>query len=525
MKLRLLCLFIVIQIFAFGQSSSTLEKYNAHFEQAETYKKVSLYAESIEEINHALKIARRYNWKEKNIKATIFLAELMRQTKDFKKGIKVLRELSYSSEYPQLHVEKLGRMAALFHETTHLPDYQKFDSVEFYLKKALSLAEKFDFRREKAGLYNELGYRIGHKDVDSCLFLLGEASRIFIEEKDTQNYIVARTNMLRTYVTIKDSARMMSTFNELDGLVKGRDWHILKREVYSTMLAYYVKKGDSLNANYWRLKWTQVELANTKNISSVGLNSFRAIYETKKYQEEVKKKNDQLRKETRRRNEIIVYLGVLSLLSLGISLLLFRERKLKRKITEANDDYEMLLIESNHRIKNNLQMIISMLQYASQGLKKENSIALERMSTKIQTISALHKHLYMDVHNEQVELKGYFASIIELYQSILAQTFHIELDIDHVEIRSERIVYFGLIFNEMLTNTIEHRDSKENKLLVSVKLAGDYYHFSYQDDSAFDENGEAGTGTVLIQQLVNRVKGTNFQVQRDLGKYEFDFRV
>ena len=75
--------------------------------------------------------------------------------------------------------------------------------------------------------------------------------------------------------------------------------------------------------------------------------------------------------------------------------MLFNRLKITRKqkvdIEVANENYEMLLVESNHRIKNNLQMILSMLEYKAikSGKRTEE---LEKITGNIKAISSLHKH-------------------------------------------------------------------------------------------------------------------------------------
>jgi two-component sensor histidine kinase len=525
MKRTLLFLFLLIANFGalYGQNTPSSNTFESHFELAKKYEGLSLYAESIDEINLAIQIAENKGWKKKIVAASIFLAETKRKTGDYNEGIIILKNLQSSNQYPQLHVDKLGRMAALFHEL-HLPNNRQYDSVRYYLNSALALADKYDFQHEKAGLYNEIGYMIGHKDLDSCLFVLGEAARIFIATKDTQNYVVARTNMLRTYETVGDYLNTMATFHELNELVKGKKWYAAERELYVTISSFHNKKGDTVSANYWLLKSRESEILNIHSISSNRLNSFRAIYETEKYQNQIAQNQIELKKQEKKRNELFLYLTILLVISALVLLLLFRERKLKRTVGKANESYEMLLVESNHRIKNNLQMIISMLQYSSRDLKDEDSKAFKNMSGKIQTISALHKHLYIDVHNELVDLNGYFTAIIALYQDISSDKFRIKVDIDEISIKSERIVYFGLIFNEMLSNTFEHGKGLEGSLEINVKAVNSHYHFSYQDNSSFVDGEQNGTGITLIKQLVGRVKGIDFQLDGSIGKYEFYFQ-
>lgn len=522
MRHFLLFLLLILSMTTYAQIEKS-DAFQKHFDLARKYDYLSLYAEAIEEISEAIQIADKNNWEDKHIEASIFLAEIFRKTKDYNEGIELLKNLKNSAKYTDLHVEKLGRLSALYHECD-LPNEQKYDSVERYLYRAIALAEQHQLKHHKAALYNELGFRMGHNRLDSCMYLLGEASRIFMEVGDTQNYIVARTNMLRTYETIHDDENVQKTFAELRELVTGNNWYTLEREVYSTISAYYFNRQDTVNYNYWMVKCQESELLNLERISSNRLNSYRAVYETRKYQNQITKKERELKKESRRRGKLLLYLGILFFLIIGISIFLLRERRLKKSLRKANDNYQMLIIESNHRIKNNLQMIISMLNYDAKDSSKEATKAYEIMSSKIYTISALHKHLYADVHNERVDLGFYFGEIIKLHKDIALSEFKITSEIDSVSIRSERIVYFGLIFNEMLSNTFEHGNAPSKELFIRITKQHDHFEFSYQDNSHFHAESKQGRGIILIQELVRRVRGTNYQLDAHLGKYAFHFK-
>lgn len=512
-----------------AQNPTALVEYEIHLQQAHEFDNVSLYADCINEINAAIQIAKDQQWLEKEIAASLFLAEIKRKTADFKEGLSLLRTLKSSVNYPKLHVRKLGRMAAMLNglsaELTN--EYEFRDSVLFYLDSALKVSSNLNLRLEQAGLYNELGYTLGATNVDSSLFYLNKAAELFMELNDTPNYVVVKTNLMRTYVLQNDYKKGNPIIEELIQITQNENFNVraVQLEFYRTLTFYYQRINDSLKFNYWNVKKYKTKFDVLKTSNSDKLNSFRVLFETKKYQEEVLQKEMLLEKESERRKEYIQYFIGLVILIVGVGLLLYRERKLKRVVNKANENYHMLLVESNHRIKNNLQMIISMLEFSSKDLVEKDSIAFKRMSGKIQTISALHKHLYLDVHNEKVELNTYFADIIDLYQEITNSPLKIEKKVDQVAIPSERIVYFGLIFNEMLSNTLEHSTSLDKTVYITIDKVEDRFRLTYQDHSSFNLNATGGTGTNLIEQLVKRIEGKSYTIEKETGKYQFEFYV
>lgn len=520
-----------------GLPQDAAKEFEAYYERAIAYNEVSLFGQSINELNFAIEYAHRNNLKEQNIRATITLAETMRKTGDFDKSHELLVSLRQTPLYPKLHVRKLGRIAAVYNEWNTPRVKRPKDSVIRYLDSALTIAASIHLQAEQAGLYNELGYTIASTQPYKGLTYLLKSAEMFENQKDTHNYVGAMTNALRVYAGLKDTVKSNEIINKLVPLLADKQWHSAATELYKTIASYYRLLKDSTTAQYWASKADKSTISNLEAINSAQVNAFRTLYETKKLKEQVaamqlltQLKQEELNRQTKRTRELVVYLSVLALLAVGVIALLLRERTLKKVLKTTNNDlqvsnekYRILMVESNHRIKNNLQMVISMLQYAGRGADKEIAEAFNQMSGKIQIISLLHKRLTAGVHNEQVPMDVYLGEIIAYYQNMVHTLPQIATAIAPVKIKSERIIYFGLILNEMVTNTIAHRNSKSGFIQFSVKSHAQGYGFEYSDGSAHAPGAVKGTGSTLIQQLIQRVGGVNFTFNPSDGQYTFTF--
>ncbi len=217
-------------------------------------------------------------------------------------------------------------------------------------------------------------------------------------------------------------------------------------------------------------------------------------------------------------------MSVFLILMIIVAKLFVKKKKMAKSLEISNEKFQMLMVESNHRIKNNLQMILSMVDYSTDKASKSETQALNKISGKIQTISVLHKHLYIDVHNEYVSIDIYFKEIIRLYSIMNPNTLHIIKNIYPVKINSERIVYFGLILNELLANTIEHNLSEIKIVSITIKSMPNYFIFEYNDNSPHEESLVEGKGSLLLNQLINRVKGVNYQLDKKVGNHKFEFK-
>lgn len=532
-----LLLALTITISARTQSTTkTQDEFALHFNRATAYNELSLYGPCMEELNTAIDYAVAYHLEEEHINAVIMLAEIMRKTGDFNKGLELLTALKGTASYPQLHVQKLGRIAAIYNERQSTDGINQPDSVLHYLDSALKIATTLHLTAEEAGLYNELGYTVSGKNRQLGLSYLLKATNLFDSLHDTHNYVGAMTNVLRCYIFLGDTAKARTVINELLPLTQGKHWYTAETELYNNIAGYHKLLGDSVTAQYWNSKGDKSTIENLISINSSQVHAFRTLYETKKLKEQVTEmeqqanlKQEALDRQTARTRELIIYLSILALLIMAMVALLLRERKLKRQLKTtngelhmSNEKYQLLMVESNHRIKNNLQMVISMLQYSENQLSNSSN-AFKRMSDKIQTVSALHQHLSVDAHNELVRLDVYFAGIVELYGNISSAIPTINCTVAPVGIRSERIVYFGLILNEMLANTIEHRTGESGTIMIAVKETGQHYLFDYRDGSFHDPAAAKGTGSTLIRQLIQRVGGSGFRFEPADGHYQFQF--
>lgn len=514
----------------FGQESGD-DEYELRMAQAAEYKSLSLFAESRLELEAAILLATEQHSDEKRLNATIALGELLRKIQEFEAGVVLLKSIPESEGFPELHVRKLGRLAALYIEYADALHMNRMDTGIMYLKEALALAEDSSFELEMASLKNELGCVLFRdQPIHRSMELFREAAAMFLNAGDTQNYANVLTHLLDGHQRMGNCERADSVAQILLTTVKEKGWHVIEKYTYDLLAVECENQGDMLGYYEWKLRSEECNELLLKAINSRQMAALRVLKETQKYQQEAEEsgllaeqKGQQLEKETKRGRELFVYLIVLGALVLGVLGLLFRERTLKRKVDQANEKYHTLIVESNHRIKNNLQMVISMLEYASKGMEGEDGKALKRMSGKIHTISALHRHLYMDVHNERVDLDTYFGEIVSMYKNIATSGFEIVKRIDPIEIKSERIVYFGLIFNELLTNTLEHSVAAISQVKLDVVSKGDHFTFSYSDGSRIHPDAHEGMGGMLIKQLIKRVGGKGFNLTAESGTYQFTF--
>lgn len=532
----ILVLLLPLTEYAFAQEveGDNMLTYRMHYDQAMRYIQASLFAEGLNELSLAMDVAEKHNLKQQYYQTSIDLAETLRKTQDFNRGVSILHDLGVIEDFPLQEVRRLGRIAAIYHERGFTNPAHLYDSVLVFLEPAMTLAESHNFELELASLKNEWGYLLRNSDPQRGIPIQLEAARLFLKNDDRQNYVGAMTKVLEYYIYEEVNIHKADSIAPiLLKEVEATNWFTAKSQLYKAVADHtLLNQKDSLGYFRWATKSLDNNLQNSIAVHSNQLDNLRVIHETEELQSEANRTANALKRQEQRNKELALYLSILAVLILSMVFLFYRERRTKRakaivneQLKVANEKYQMLMVESNHRIKNNLQMIISMLEYTGKDVNPSNTRALKRMSGKIHTISALHKHLYSDVHNEKVNMHTYFKEIIALYLQLSPDNLEVFEHFDSVLIPSERLVYFGLIFNEMLSNTVEHNPSNIKQVHISTVRHNDGYLFEYRDDSEHQPNAKEGTGSILIRQLVNRVEGKDFHFDPRTGQYQFKFNA
>ncbi len=530
-------LFIVLEGHSQYQNDSL--NFQIHYQRSKELNTISLFAESIKELEIAIDLAKdNENLAYEYLDARITMGEMMRRTGDQRRGLEVLELLTESHNFPKLHARKCGRIAALYMEGGDAVSITRGDSAYKYLEEGLRIARENNLKEQEATICNSFGVLKNILEGPHAgRELLERSAELFLQIKDTNNYVVAMCHVMHQELLKENFEKADKMGNNLLKMVQGHEWYGTEQSLCRNFMNRYYTVGDTVNALRWENKVKDAAAKLLVARSNNEMSFYRVQYDTDKYQKnaleaklETASKQKDLDSEKKSNKLLMIFLGVSGILICGVIYFYFKQQKLAKKLSITNSDleisnqnYQMLMVESNHRIKNNLQMIISMLEYASQDVKQSGPEAFKKISSKIQVISALHKYLYSDVHNEFVQVSDYFGEIIELYGKISSEEIEIIPEIGSVEIKSERIVYFGLIFNELLANSLEHNMNQEILAKIKIYPLKDRFVFDYCDNSELKNESKVGTGTILIQQLVKRVKGKDYKVDSASGRYTFTF--
>ena len=179
-------------------------------------------------------------------------------------------------------------------------------------------------------------------------------------------------------------------------------------------------------------------------------------------------------------------------------------RSLEEKVT--------LVQEVHHRVKNNLQIISSLVSLQAEDLESESArAALRDTSNRIQSMALVHQQLYANDNFARIVFGDYARALCTALHVSLAPDASLTVDADFVETTVERAVPAGLILNELLTNAFKHGHAPGRPAAIQVRVerleAGFAFVVADGGPAFGDQPARKGSiGQTLIHALVRQLR-------------------
>lgn len=285
---------------------------------------------------------------------------------------------------------------------------------------------------------------------------------------------------------------------------------ILEQEKKSDSALYYFKKASE----YYKKFYSEQRDLKIKELET------QYNFEKEKTEKQSLKKDI---KNSRIFNTTLI-ISVL-VLALFIRQLMMNKRKIekqRRKIFENNlalktslEEKQFLVQELNHRVKNNLAVILSLIDFQKEQEKNEDyKYRFDDLYQRIKTIMIAHELYTYSVNyndNALVETQNYLEKIFETHQNSTIRAFTYINDTEKIYFNVDKILSLGLLLNELVTNSIKHanpvgklilnlelRMTNENQIIVHYFDNGTVFNFEKNNDSL---------GLIIIEGMVKQLKG------------------
>jgi PAS domain S-box-containing protein len=194
-------------------------------------------------------------------------------------------------------------------------------------------------------------------------------------------------------------------------------------------------------------------------------------------------------------------------------------KRVQDQITASLREKEVLLKEIHHRVKNNLQVISSLLSLQADAIQdQETRRALKESQNRVRSMAIIHQRLYQSGNLAEVNFGGYIKELCsQLFRSYGAasQKIALSMDTEEISLGVDKAIPCGIILNELVTNALKYAfaDGKGGTVTVGLHAANTQVQLVVRDDglgmpAGVEHARSDSLGMKLVHMLVEQISGT-----------------
>ncbi|MBN2378486.1 tetratricopeptide repeat protein [candidate division WOR-3 bacterium] len=367
-----------------------------------------------------------------------------------------------------------------------------------YYNKALKIFTEIGDKRGIANSYGNLGVIYEKKgDYEKSLEYYMNALQTFEEMGDKQNVAISYGNIghVHTQLGHFDAAQ--------DYLLKGleqtqeigaKEWEM---HIYGYLSELFEVKDDFEKSLAFHKKFSQLKEKIFSDESAGKISQMKTRFEMEKKEKEAE---------------------IYRLRNVELEAEIVERRKVEEQIKASLEEKEVLLREVHHRVKNNLQVISSLLNLQSRYGKDKNMLRIfDQSQNRIESMALIHEKLYESEDLARIDLKEYLQKLTSsLFASYKIQSNKValQINISDVLLGIEKAIPLALIINELISNSLQHAfpEGKKGRISIDLKEDKENYLLTLVDNGIglpqdFDIDNSKSLGLRLVKMLVDQLQG------------------
>jgi len=205
-------------------------------------------------------------------------------------------------------------------------------------------------------------------------------------------------------------------------------------------------------------------------------------------------------------------------------------KEANEELKSKNEEKTLLLREIHHRVKNNLQVITSLLRLQAEDFSegKQKDSYTETIN-RVVAMSMIHDRIFESPDLTKIDFEVYVDDLLNeiVYTNVVATKIDLNVtsEIEHISAKS--LVPVALIFNELITNSIKHafKGKSDGEIKVEIQRKGEMVSIYYQDNGTWQAPQKTSSlGLDLIRSLTSQLNGQMELIVEDAyTAYRFDF--
>ncbi len=306
-------------------------------------------------------------------------------------------------------------------------------------------------------------------------------------------------------------------------------------QAYEALSQAYAKTGNFVLAYNAMLKFDELEDQIFTAEADERISKLQTEYDVAIKESTIQLQESELAQQKTRQIIVLIISGFLLLLTV-ILYRTYQLNKRKNKLLEKqNKEKEFLLKEIHHRVKNNLEIVSSLLALQTAQLNDKNAVeVMQESQNRVQSMSMIHQKLYQGSTLSTIEMKEYFQNLgSHVLDSFgMEDKVKINYNMDKMELDIDTAIPLGLIVNELLTNALKYAftDKASGQIdLVLEQSSNSKLHLEISDNGCGKKlNGSVtgtGFGTQLINLLCHQLNGKMSEQSENGTTCSFDFNI
>ena len=432
--------------------------------------------------------------------------------------------ISYHEKAAELNLEigdtsnalyMLNNMGAIYNNR------KEYDKAKVVLDSCINLSTQVGDKLILGMALNNLGgvYCKSKETIDTGLVLLEQALTIFEELQSDQWLAFTYSKLGSIYLKIKAYEKAHQHGLKAEEYAEKLGFkELIRRSSMVLKETYWIRK-DYKSAYHYSEKHAKIdqELRGEENrMQALRLeNQFKL-----EKQKEIDDKELALANASKETQEIVNNALIAGAIALFIFTLfvIYRLRlsnRRKRKIEQQNNERRLLLMEIHHRVKNNFQIISSLLRLQAAEEKSEHiENVFDDAVSRIQSMASVHELIYKQEMFAELSTKEYLEKLINTIRSYSVHSkvkISAATEVDRLNIKT--LIPIGITINELVTNSLKYAfevSSVEPQIEVSLlKQSENEFTLIYKDNGTGFEHSESESsfGMELIDTVISQIDG------------------
>jgi len=425
-------------------------------------------------------------------------------------------------------------------------DYNK--ALEYY-QRAYIILEELGFKAHMGSVLSNQSILFKEQgDYYKALELCQESLKLFQDIEDEKGKCGVYLSLSGIYIKTDETDK--AEYNALLALKIANKFKLLGKQqsAHELLFEIYEIKNNYRKAynHHKQFKAIYDSLYNEDNVKKITGLEYKYNFDKEKQAIELEQqKKDAVNAEKARRQKVVrnSFIGGFSLiflLAIVIFLNLIQKRKANTKLITQNtiiskqkEEKEVLLKEIHHRVKNNLQIISSLLNLQTRNIEDESTLsAIADGQNRVKAMALIHQKLYQNNDLASIKFKDYTSQLLNQIAGMYPELKDVKREVvaGHIELDIDTAIPIGLILSELITNAYKYAFTNgEGIITITLEQTEHNYILEVQDNGPglpkdFDLSTASSIGLRLVRRLSRQLYGTSDYEYKNGSRFIITFK-